>query len=53
MDDMERRAGLFVSMNGTHSDLSVVMVVGLFGKSASFRVVFFAGVIPCCRKCRL
>ena len=31
MDEMERRAGLYVSMKGTHSDLSVVMVVALFG----------------------
>ena len=37
----------FVSMNGTHSDLSVVMVVALFGKNASFRVMFFAPVIMC------
>ena len=32
MDEMDRRAGLYVSMNGTHSDLSVVMVVTLLGK---------------------
>ena len=37
MDETERRAGLYVSMNATHSDLSVVMVVERFGKSASFR----------------
>ena len=37
MDEMERRAGLHVTMNGTHSDLSVVVVVAFFGKSASFR----------------
>ena len=37
MDETERRAGLYVSMNATHSDLSVVMVVARFGKSASFR----------------
>ena len=53
MEEMERRAGLYVSMNGTHSDLSVVMVVALFGKSASFRVMIFARVISCRRKCRL
>ena len=41
MDEMERRAGLYISTNGTHSDLSVVMVVALFGKSASFRLMFF------------
>ena len=35
MDEMARRTGLYVSMNGTHSDLSVVMVVVLFGKSAT------------------
>ena len=53
MDEMDRRAGLYVSMNGTHSDLSVVMVVTLLGKSVSFRVMFFARVIPCRAKCRL
>ena len=36
MDEMERRAGFYVIMNGTRSDSSVVMVVELFGKSASF-----------------
>ena len=41
MDEMERRAGLYVGMNRTHSDLSVVMVVALLGKSASFWVIFF------------
>ena len=41
MDEMERSAGLFVSINGTHSALSVVMVVALFGKSASFRFSFY------------
>ena len=40
MDDMERRAVLYVSMNdGMHSDLSVVLVIALLGKSASFRVI--------------
>ena len=34
--EMKRRAGLYVSMNRTRSDLAVVMVVALFGKSASF-----------------
>ena len=53
MEEMERRAGLHVTMNGTHSDLSVVMVVALFGKSASFRVMIFARVISCRRKFRL
>ena len=31
MGGIERRAWLYVSMNGTHSDLSVVMVVAFFG----------------------
>ena len=54
MDDMERRAGLYVSMNETYSDASVVMVVALFGKCAWFRVMFFARVISRPRKsCRL
>ena len=44
--------GWYVSMNGTHSDLSVVMVEALFGKNASFRVMVFALVISCGRKCR-
>ena len=48
---MEQRAGLYVSMNGTHSDLSVMLMVALFGKSASFRVMFFARVISFRRKC--
>ena len=39
MHEMERRAGLYLSMNGTHSDLSVVMVVAFLDKSASFQVV--------------
>ena len=52
MEEMERRAGLHVSMNGTHSDLSVVMVVALFGKSASIQVMIFARLISCRRKCR-
>ena len=52
---MERRAGtgLYVSMKGTHSDLCVVMVAAVLGKSASSRVMFFARVISCRRKCRL
>ena len=41
-DEMERRGGLYVSMNGAHSDLSIVVVVTLLGKSALFRVMFFA-----------
>ena len=53
MDYMERRARLYVSMNGTHSVLSEVMVVTLLGKSASFRVMFLARVVSCRRKCRL
>ena len=53
IDDIERRAGLCVSMNGMHSDLSVIMVAALLGKSASLRVMFFACVISCRRKCRL
>ena len=53
MDEMERRAGLYVSMNGTHSDLSVVMVVAFLDKSPSFQVMFFTRVISCRRKCRL
>ena len=44
---------LYVSMNETYSDSSVVMVVALFGKCASFRVMFFARVISRPRKCRL
>ena len=49
---MERRAGLYVtnvilSMNGRHSDLSVVMVLKFLLKSASLRVMFFARVISC------
>ena len=32
MGGIERRAWLYVGMNGTHSDLSVVMVVALLGK---------------------
>ena len=32
MGVLERRAWLYVGMNGTHSDLSVVMVVALLGK---------------------
>ena len=47
---MEQRAGLYFSMNGTHSDLSVMMMVARFGKSASFRVMFIARVISF-RKC--
>ena len=31
MGRIERRAWLYVSMNGTHSDLSVVVVVALLG----------------------
>ena len=50
MDEMERRAGLYVCMNGTHSDLSVVMVVAHLGKGASFRIMFFARVISCRRR---
>ena len=42
--DGSESSGLYVSMNGTHSDLSVVMVVTLLGKSV-FRVMFFARVI--------
>ena len=50
----EKRApGLYVSMNETYSDSSVVMVVALIGKCASFRVMFFARVISRPRKCRL
>ena len=33
MDEMELRVWLYVTMNGTHSDLSVVMVVALLCKS--------------------
>ena len=49
---MERRAGLYVtnvilSMNGRHSDLSIVMVLKFLFKSASLRVMFFARVISC------
>ena len=35
MDDMERRAGFYVSTNGTRSDLSIVVVITFLGKSAS------------------
>ena len=42
LSSSERRAGLYVGKNGTHSDLSEVIVVVLLGKDASFRVVFFA-----------
>ena len=38
----ERRAELYVSKNGTHSDLSEVTVAALLDKGASFRVMFFA-----------
>ena len=53
MDEMERRAGLFGGVNRTHSDLSIVVVVTFWGKSASLRVTFLACVISCWRKCRL
>ena len=52
-DEMERRAGLCVSMNGMHPDWSLMMVAALLGKSASLRVMFFARVISYRRKCRL
>ena len=42
LSSSERRAGLYVGKNGTHSDLSEVIVVVFLGKGASFRVVFFA-----------
>ena len=42
---------VYVTMDGTHSDLSSVMVVALF--SVSFRAMFFAHVISCPKKCRL
>ena len=53
MNEMGRRAGLYVSMNVTHSDLSVVMVVALFVK-----VLRLAGDVLCAcdflsEKCRL
>jgi len=44
-DGMELRVGFYVSMNGTHSDLSVVMVVALSGKSASFSVLSCMSVL--------
>lgn len=53
MDEMELRVWLYVTMNGTHSDLSVVMVVAFLDKSPSFQVMFFTRVISCRRKCRL
>jgi len=42
LSSSERRAGLYVGKNGTHSDLPEVIVVVVLGKGASFRVVFFA-----------
>ena len=36
MDEMERRAGLYVGMNGTHLDSSIVMVIALLGKVLRF-----------------
>ena len=42
MDDMERRAGFYVSTNGTRSDLSIVVVITFLGKSASLGAIFFA-----------
>ena len=54
MDKMERVAGLYVSMNGTPRNLSVVMVVAVLCKSA-----FVSGDVLCAcgflskPKCRL
>ena len=55
MDEMERRAGsyVYVSINGTHSDLSIVVVVTFLCRDTSLRMMFFARVISCRRKCRL
>lgn len=55
---MERRARLYVtnvilSMNGKHSDLSIVKVLTFLCKSAALRVMFFARVISCRTKRRL
>ena len=41
----KRRAGLYVSTNGTHSDLSVVVMETYLGESASLSVMFFVRVI--------
>lgn len=47
MNEIERRAALYVSITGTHSDLYLVTVVAFLGKSASFRLMFFARLISC------
>lgn len=45
MNEIERRAALYVSITGTHSDLYLVTVVVFLRKSASFRLMFFARLI--------
>ena len=53
MDEMERRLGLYVSMNGTRSDLFWWWWWACLGEIGSFGVMFFARVICCRWKCRL
>ena len=54
MDEMERRAWLYVSGNGTYSaDLSIAVVIIFWGKISWVRVMFLARVISCRRKCGL
>ena len=47
MNEIERRAALYVSITGTHSDLYLVTVVAFLGKSASFWLMSFARFIFC------
>lgn len=45
MDEKERRAGLYLSKTGAHLDLSKVMVVTFWGRSASLLVMFLVRIV--------